>query len=143
MLKRRIVFALAGILVLLSLATPTFALPPRPTPPPAATSIPPARTFGGWIELRAQNAKTQWTVVQWQDSAGKWIDVDSWRGAFDVVTDGVGRKTWWVDQSSFGPTLFRWVIYDGASNQVLAQSQPFNLPSENKQTVSTQVSLAP
>ena len=144
MFNRKIAYAFIGVLVLLLLATPTFAaLPPRPTPEPAATALPPSKTLGGWIELRVQNAKTQRTVVQWQDSAGKWIDVDSWRGAFDGVTDGVGKKTWWVDQISFGPTPFRWVVYDGASNQVLAQSQPFNLPTENKQTIVVNVSIAP
>jgi len=143
MFKRIIVLALGLMIALAMRATPAQALPPRPTPVPEATSIPPARTIGGWIDLRAQNAKAQWSVVQWQDSAGNWVNVDSWRGAFDAVSDGVGVKTWWVDQATFGTTPFRWVVYDATTKQVVATSQPFNLPTENKQTVSVQVTLAP
>ncbi len=134
----------ASIVGLMLFGTSTVAaLPPRPTPAPVPTSVPPARALGGWIELRVQNATTQWTVVQWQDSTGKWIDVDSWRGAFDSVSDGVGKKTWWVDQATFSTTPFRWVVYDVATKQVVATSQPFNLPTENKQTMSVQITIAP
>lgn len=143
MLNRKFIWALIGLLVLLAWATPTFALPPRPIPPPENTPLPPARTLGGWIELRAQNAKSQWTVVQWQDSAGNWVSVESWRGAFDSIGDGTGKKTWWVDQSSFSATPFRWMVYEPTTNQVIATSQPFNLPAENKQTVTTLITLAP
>lgn len=129
-----IVFAL---LVAMALVTPASAsLPPRPTAAPP-------RIVGGWIELRAQNGKAQWTLVQWQDSAGNWVNVEAWRGAFDAVTNGVGVKTWWVDQALFGATPYRWVVYDPTNNQVVAASAPFNLPIENKQTVSTALTLTP
>ncbi|MBI5029561.1 MAG: hypothetical protein HZB51_03480 [Chloroflexi bacterium] len=143
MFKQKIIIALVVVFALSMLTTPALALPPRPTIAPEATAVPPARTIGGWIELRVQNAKAQWSVVQWQDSAGNWIDVDSWRGAFDSVSDGVGKKTWWVDQTSFTTTPFRWVVYDAATKQIVATSQPFNLPTENKQTVSVSVTIAP
>jgi len=136
--------AFALFLLAIALVTPVNAdLPPRPTEPPPPTDAPRMRALGGWIELRAQNVKSQWSVVQWQDSAGNWINVESWRSAFDSVTGGVGKKTWWVDQTSFGPTLYRWVVYDASNNQVLAQSAPFKLPIENKQTVTTEITLAP
>ena len=142
MFKRKIIFALALVFVLPMLATPALALPPRPTPAPETTTVPPARTIGGWIELRAQNVKGQWSVVQWQDSTGNWVDVDSWRGAFDSVSDGIGKKTWWVDQTTFTITPFRWVVYDAMTKQVVVTSQPFNLPTENKQTVNVSVTIA-
>lgn len=136
--------AFALFLLAITLVNPVSAdLPPRPIPPPAPTDVPQPRLLGGWIQLQAQNAKAQGTVVQWQDSAGNWVNVESWRGAFDAVIGGVGTKTWWVDQSTFGPTPYRWVVYDPTNNQVVATSAPFNLPSYNKQVVTTAITLAP
>jgi hypothetical protein len=152
MSTRNLLFMLAGVVALLAIALatrPALAdLPPRPTHQPPPTEVPQPKLIGGWIELRVQltpgvNAQNLEMVVQWQDGLGAWHNVDSWRGAFDSVTDSVGRKVWWVDQYTFGPTPYRWVVYESGSNKMLAESKPFNLPRENRQTVTVEVSLAP
>ncbi len=143
MSHRKILVGLIALMILLAFASPTWAdLPPRPVPLPP-TPEPIDRLVGGWIELQAQNVKGQWSVAQWQDSAGNWVNVESWRGAFDSVNEGGGVKKWWVDQASFSVTPFRWVVYEPRTNQIIAMSQPFNLPTQNRQTVSVSVTLAP
>lgn len=120
-------------------------LPTRPvfeTPAPGPGSGP-SRPVGGWIQLQVQGTTdpSQWLDVQWQDSLGVWHTVESWHGQFDQVMNGVGTKTWWVDQYTFGPTPFRWVVLDGTGKTVLVTSQPFNLPTQNQQWVVVTVSL--
>jgi hypothetical protein len=124
------------------------ALPPRPTiepiAEPTAAPLPPGpKLVGGWIQVRVANGSGQWTVVQWQDSAGNWNNVEGWRGAFDTVVNGVGTKTWWIEQPLFGAPNFRWVVYEPGSGEVLGQSQPFSMPQENRQTVTVEISIAP
>ncbi|MBI4789210.1 MAG: hypothetical protein HY782_19430 [Chloroflexi bacterium] len=121
---------------LLASAAPARAsLPPRPTLPIVAES-PPPKPIGGWIELRAQNVPSGnvWTIVQWQDALQARHDVIEWRGRFDEIEDGTGRKTWWVAQKDFGMRL-RWLVYTEAREQVVCESQPFDAPRENRQTV--------
>ena len=117
-------------------------LPPRPQPKPVAKSQPPA---GAWLELRAQFPSTWpwdsvpwqalWTVVQWQDPyTGYWHDVEGWRGGLDDVTVGeggtvVGKKRWWVDKKDFSTGPFRWAVYRGPEEELLAVSEPFDLPA--------------
>lgn len=123
---------------------------PLPTRPVFETPMPgpglgsgPSRPVGGWIQLQVQGATdpSQWSDIQWQDSLGVWHTVESWRGQFDQVMNGVGTKTWWVDQYTFGPTPFRWVVLDGTGKTVLVTSEAFNLPTENRQMVVVTVSL--
>ncbi len=143
----RKLFTLLILVVALGATTTTILaappdLPPRPGIPPGPPADPPtAKVVGGILRVYVQNAGAQWVLVQWQDSLGNWITVDSWRGAFDSIDNGVGIKTWWADQSLFGPTLYRWVVYDPGSGKVVATGDPFNLPTANKQTVTSTIVL--
>jgi hypothetical protein len=121
-------------------------LPPRPTPAPpsSATGVPgEGKPTGGWIQLRAQAPATVWSIVEWQNDQGAWVPVEGWRGAFDSYADGVGQKKWWVDQYTFGPTPFRWVLYDPATGAVISTSTPFASPKENRQTVNATAGMTP
>ncbi len=139
----RISLVVLVVLVTLLLAIPAYAspqdLPPRPTLPPAPepTAVPVLR--GGWIQVQVADLQAQSLVVQWQDNTGAWNTVESWRGNFDTTIDGIAVKTWWVSDQLFGAGPFRWVVYDGSS-QVVGESKPFNMPGENKQTVTVTVS---
>jgi len=84
-------------------------------------------SFGYWQQL--------WTVVQQQDDVGDWRDVQEWQGVFEEVHDDEGIKTWWVDEDDFGYGLFRWMVYDGPEGELIAQSEPFYLPSAVGETV--------
>lgn len=143
-----LIFSIAGTVLLLSLSsslpqtaladlpprkeTPTVTLPSRPKPDRAAEA---ERPVGAYIELRVQPAQAGlWSVVQWQDAAGNWHDVEGWRGTVE------GVRVWWVAEADFGKGPFRWVIYQGQDGPRLATSTPFNLPSEANQTVQIQVS---
>jgi hypothetical protein len=120
------------------------ALPPRPTPAtPTPVSVS-AFTSSGWavIELHVQPAQAdRWTVVQWQDALGGWHDVEGWRGTFDDISGGVGKKIWWVARPDFGTGPFRWVIYQNQGGKLLAASEAFRLPSSENSAVVVQVSL--
>ena len=134
-------FALAGLVLTLSptvAAPPT--LPPRPVADPTPTDVAaPARAVGAWIQVQGPVSVSQdvWVVVQWQDSLGNWNDVDSWRGQYDSISNNVGVKTWWVDQTLFGATMFRWTAYDKKSGQVVSSTSPFSLPNVKNQTLLT------
>ncbi|MBI4786757.1 MAG: hypothetical protein HY782_06905 [Chloroflexi bacterium] len=129
-----------GVMLLIAalalVPTTQAALPPRPTVPPTPIVEPPYKPVGGWIELRAQNAPggNVWTIVQWQDALQTWRDVVEWRGMFDETRDAIGQKTWWVEQRDFGLRM-RWLVYLETREQVVCESQPFDAPRENKQTV--------
>jgi hypothetical protein len=87
---------------------------------------------GAYIELDLQGATADvWTVLQWQDGAGRWYDIEQWRGTLDAN----GRKKWWVAAKDFGTGPFRWVVTQGPDGPVLATSLPFNMPSEAYETV--------
>jgi len=122
------------------------ALPPRnPTPTPI-TPLPPPQTDyskvrvndGAHIELRADESQGLWAVVQWQDSAGNWRDVEGWRG--NITT---GSVVWWVSPRDFGEGPFRWAVYRGQGGASLTFSDSFDLPSSAGQTTRIDVSLAP
>jgi hypothetical protein len=137
-------------------------LPPRPpTATPTATPLPPtgkpqsrprpAGPGGAWIALDCQLAAQSrsvfvpelWTAVQWQDSRGRWHDVEGWRGQLEAVANGRGTKRWWVAQKDFGTGPFRWVVRRGQEGALLAASQPFSLPRAKGETVRVGIVLSP
>jgi len=92
---------------------------------------------GAWIELHAPQALAGgWAVVQWQDRAGIWHDVEGWRGRLDG-----GVESWWVHPKDFGSGPFRWTVSEQAGGKLLGASQPFSLPAEANQVL--QVTAVP
>lgn len=144
-------FALVGIalIVILGLvlaltplesgATPQ-PLPPRPTPVPSGgddddEDDPPVRAY---VELQVSGAPAGlWAVVQWEDSAGDWHEVEGWQGPLDAD----GRQHWWVEAKDFGTGPFRWAVIEGRDDQPSATSKSFNLPRKANETVRIEVSL--
>jgi len=118
------------------------SLPSRATPTPAPSA--PATDDdddddddtpqGAYIELYMPGGT--WATVQWQDSAGRWHDVEGWRGSLDPT----GTQHWWVDQKDFGKSLFRWQVMQGSGGSVIGVSQPFTLPIRPYQVVTVTVS---
>ena len=115
------------------------SLPPRPTPGPTPVVISGQPGQGAGIELHVSAAhSTWWTVVQWQDAQKNWHTVTGWQGSFDTITSGVGSKVWWVATTDLGKGPFRWAIFANQGGQLLAASQPFDLPARSRtQTVVT------
>lgn len=116
-------------------------LPPREPPTPDQPQKEEQRDkgdlAGAYIELLAADASAGgWAVVQWQDSAGGWQNVEGWQG---TIKDS---SRWWVHPKDFGNGPFRWVITQGKGGAVLGSSQPFKLPIWANQTVQVSVSLA-
>jgi hypothetical protein len=138
-----VLFGIGMCLILLFQPTHTQAaptLPPRPTIAPLTTPDPPPHAEGGWIVLRAalkdmMSAQTVWSVVQWQDAAGEWHNVEGWQGTFDVVVGTVGIKTWWVAPRDLAKGPFRWVIYQERDGAWLAASDTFYLPRNLAETI--------
>ena len=90
-------------------------LPDRNPPPPADDGgRDDSGPLGTHIELAAPEHAGAWSVVQWQDSAGNWHDVEGWRGTLDSS----GYIRWWVAAKDFGTGPFRWVITGGDSVSV-------------------------
>jgi hypothetical protein len=115
-------------------------LPPRETPIP--TQSPGGdrydRPSGAYIVLHAPSAPADvWTVIQWQDSAGNWHDVDGWQGTLDAGN----QKTWWLASDLFGKGPFRWLIYWGDRAGLLATSASFHLPGAAGEEHQVEVSL--
>ena len=141
------IFVISSGLLLITLPTPVTEagaeLPDRNTPTPVRSSEPSegddrdkdSGPVGAYIELQARNASAgDWSVVQWQDSAGGWHDVESWQGMLDN-----GYRRWWVASKVFDTGPFRWVVYRSPDDPIIATSVPFNLPAEAKQTVRVEV----
>lgn len=86
-----------------------------------------------FIELHAPAAAAgSWSVVQWQDSAGNWHDVEGWRGLLES-----GYQRWTVEAKDFNTGLFRWQVRQGGPDgPVLDTSEPFNLPAGAYELVS-------
>jgi hypothetical protein len=118
--------------------TPTLPATPDPADPDGSTGA-----QGGKLALHIEFSsqwpwerapwQDLWTVVQWQDPQGAWHDVVGWRGELDrvVLGDGgrvVGRKVWWVQQRDAGKGPFRWLVYRGEGDLLLARSETFHLP---------------
>lgn len=125
-------------------------LPPR-TPP--TRSVPPdsdkkekdrddrdPKPIGASIYLQVHPAEAGlWTIVQWQDSAGGWHNVEGWQG----TVDSAGDKRWWVAAKDFGTGPFRWIVTEGIGGQLLATSEPFNLPVQANAATRVEISLGP
>ncbi len=149
--KRRVIpwllFALALLSVLLLAWPPLFiraepTLPSRFTPTPTRPSGEGEQEReleeGAYIELRIQDLLFgAWTVVQWQDTAGNWHDVEGWQGWLDAT----GGKVWWVAARDFGTGPFRWAIYRSKAGELLAISQPFYLPNAAGEIIRVEVSF--
>jgi hypothetical protein len=162
------IIAVATAAILLSLVPAAQAtagnLPPRPTRTPTPTSTPtptPAVTppppgprpaedtapDGASIELQIQlppglpiSAASQlWTVVQWQDSSGRWHAVDGWQGTPDQVAGGMATKAWWLPASLFDQGPFRWAVLEQLGGQRLSTSAPFSLPSQAGETLEIEI----
>lgn len=119
------------------------SLPPRD--PPTATPAPKdkdkgaQKPVGAYIELQVQSTQAGlWSVVQWQDSAGGWHDVEGWRGPL-----AEGNRQWWVAARDFGTGPFRWSITEGSGGRLLDASQTFNLPTHANETLRVTVLLTP
>lgn len=124
------------------------APPPRPTVTPRPTSTPtplapatkPAQTpKPGVATLLLQVQPKQeglWSVVQWQDPAGNWQDIEGWRGT--VVN---GKTIWWVESKDWGASPYRWVVYQPGNGLVKAISTPFALPAQAQQVLTVPVAL--
>jgi hypothetical protein len=66
-----------------------------------------------------------WTIVQWQDSAGDWHDIEGWSGTLDEGS----KRVWWVAPAAFGTGPFRWTVYQSpGGDKLLATSDSFYLP---------------
>ena len=80
---------------------------------------------GSYIELRVYPPQAGlWTIVQWQDSANGWHDIEGWQGTLD---EGY-KKVWWVAPAIFGEGPFHWTVYQSQGGQLLATSDSFYLP---------------
>jgi len=110
--KTRLIAGLTIALVLLlitgMMATAQAAegLPDRNPPAPQDAGGDDSGPIGTYIELVAPAHAGAWSVVQWQDSAGNWHDVEGWRGTLD----NRGVRRWWVAAKDFGTGPFRWVV---------------------------------
>ena len=92
--------------------------------------------MGAYIELRvAPVPPGAWSVVQWQDWAGGWHDVEGWQG--EVGPDGFER--WWVAAKDFNTGPFRWQVTQGRGGAELGLSRPFILPAGGNQVVRVDV----
>ncbi len=123
----------------LSQAGPT--LPPRDPPtatPPPKKSSGKDKPIGAYIELQVQPGRAGlWSVVQWQNSAGGWHEVEGWRGTLEAG----GNIRWWVAAKDFGTGPFRWIITEGSGGRLLGASQTFNLPNQANETLPVTVLL--
>lgn len=162
--ERKILLIFIGTAVLFFLMLPLFVtvqagdLPPRgggdlptPTPTPRVTPVAAAAvpapgsrlqlhmTYGdnwAWESMAWQEV---WTVVEWGDGQN-WFVVEGWRGSLDSIdqqADGrwMSQKEWWVGVENLNTGPFRWVIYNREDGDVLATSEPFNLPARSGETM--------
>ena len=144
-MTRRLLLALATIGSLLLAWFPPLAyaaLPPRPPVPGPSPSDEDRQEepIGATIELQSSwRGADGWAVVQWQDNAGGWHDVEGWRGHLDAG----GGQRWWVAAKDFGAGSFRWVVSQEPGSEQLTASDPFILPDAANQTLQIAASLPP
>jgi hypothetical protein len=130
--------SLVGLLVLAGTpasiqAGPDLPIRDTPTPTPAADADKDDdRPAGAYLDLHVAGAPAgAWAVVQWQDSAGGWHDVQGWSGTLDKE----GNWRWWVDIKDFGKGPFRWSVSQGHSGLMWGVSQLFWLPAAAGESV--------
>jgi hypothetical protein len=136
-------FTLIGVLLLAwpPLLTHVGAdLPPRKPPsadqPPDDGDVEPD---GAHIILQVPSAPAGvWTVVQWQDSAGGWHDIDGWENTLDEGN----KRVWWVAPAAFGTGPFRWLVYQSQGGKLLATSDSFYLADAAGKKLRVEVSLS-
>lgn len=126
---------------------PTSTPTPKPTSRPTGAQIVLSARFPATWPWAGAHWQTVKTVVQWQSAEGKWYDVEGWRGELDSVAvddSGVvtGKKVWWVASANLGEGPFRWMVYRGDGKKLLAQSEPFDLPSKAGGVTLVEVSLS-
>jgi hypothetical protein len=111
-------------------------LPPRPTP----TAVPAVPVNGATVRLHTSASMPgAWTIIEWQNELGDWYEVAGWRGHLD---DGnADMKAWWVYPTNYGEGPFRWLVYTGQNGDLLAVSEPFDLPNHNHQVVSVEIEI--
>jgi hypothetical protein len=110
--------------------------PPAPTTPPQDDDKDSDKPIGASIELHLHPALAGvWTVVQWQDSANNWRDVEGWSSEAEGST-----LRWWVAAKDFGTGSFRWVVRQGLDGPQLGVSKPFNLPGSPNETAQIEIS---
>jgi hypothetical protein len=117
------------------------ALPPRPEDVKGGDDEDDGndQPIGAHIVLHVPSAPDGvWTIVQWQDTAGGWHNVESWSGALD---DGT-QKMWWLAPDLFGKGPFRWLVYQGERGKLLATSDSFYLPDAEMEELWVEVSLS-
>ena len=113
--------------------------PPAPTRPPQDDGKDSDEPVGASIELHLHPTQAGvWTVVQWQDSANNWRDVEGWRSRAEGST-----QRWWVAAKDFGTGSFRWAVRQGPDGPQLGVSKPFHLPSSPNETAQIEISLGP
>lgn len=120
------------------------SIPPRQTPTPMSPpdtdndNDGPDKPIGAYIELQVQPRQSGlWSIIQWQDSTGAWRDVEGWQGTLDET----GGRRWWVAAKDFGKGPFRWTVYRRQGDDLLATSQPFNLPQGANEVMQMELSL--
>jgi hypothetical protein len=138
---------LISVLLLVWLPMPTQAgpgLPPRVTPTPRPSGgdddDKDDQPVGAHIVLHVPSAPAGvWTIVQWQDSAGGWHDIDGWQGTLDEGD----QKMWWLGPGLFGKGPFRWLVYQSTSGEkLLAASESFYLPDAEGEKLGVEVLLS-
>jgi len=84
------------------------------------------------IELQAQSVPAgAWSVVQWQDTAGNWHDVEGWRSALPDT----GFQRWAVEAKDFNTGPFRWLVRQGQMGETSGVSSSFDLPAGANETI--------
>jgi len=140
------ILALIGAILIAESLLPVRAeagLPPPETPiltrPSGDRDCDGDEAIGAHIVLHVPSAPYGvWTIVQWQDTAGGWHDVDGWQGTLDVGH----RIMWWLAPDLFGKGPFRWLVYQGAERgKLLTISESFRLPAAESEKLRIEVSL--
>ena len=97
-----------------------------------------------WSTMQWQDV---WTVVQWRDPDGEWVDVTGWRGNLDSIAQDdsgwVGVKEWWAGEEIFGTGPYRWQAFSHPGGDLLATSDPFYLAGTSGGLVMVDVELTP
>lgn len=138
--------------------TPTFTPTPT-TQPPSPAPLPPSppeqeprqrtRPSVATIQLLAElpdsdiTWQSLWTAVQWQDTAGRWHDVEGWRGFLDAISGTTGTKTWWVAAKDYGTGPFRWIVRREMGGERLGESELFYLPPKGGNLLIIPVQVSP